>query len=44
MACANNGLDNPQSIQVHMALLADDQMIMDRELERPSHSDELMAE
>jgi len=27
-----------------MALLADDQMIMDRELERPSHSDELMAE
>jgi len=27
-----------------MAVLADDQMIMDGELERPTHSDELMAE
>jgi len=27
-----------------MALLVDDQIIMDRELERPTHSDDLMAE
>jgi hypothetical protein len=44
MACANNGLDNPQSLQAYMALLVDDQIIMDRELERPTHSDDLMAE
>jgi hypothetical protein len=31
MACANNGLDNPQSLQAYMALLADDQMVMDRD-------------
>jgi hypothetical protein len=37
-------LDNPQSLQAYMALLVDDQIIMDRELERPTHSDDLMAE
>jgi hypothetical protein len=44
MACANNGLSHPQSLQAYMAVLADDQMIMDGDFEGLALRDDLMGE
>ncbi len=42
--CIDTPLNHPQSLQAHVAVLTDDQMIMDGNLQRLAHRDDLMGE